>query len=152
MDPKPFICAHDLKEKEQTVTIDRVVRGEIMGEKGRKSKKPACYFRSDKEKRPLFLNVTNCRTLANMTGSEHIEDWAGWRITIFPTTTQDKDGKTVACIRIHPRGERPEQRQTSSGAGRNDRPPTNERPATNTNANQDPDPLADSGSRQPGDD
>lgn len=103
MDPKPFLCAHDLKGREIDIQIDRVVRGEIKGVTGGKpstSKKPACYFRGSKDDRPLFLNVTNCKTLAALTGSTQLEDWAGQWVTLYPTTTRSATGETVDCIRI----------------------------------------------------
>jgi hypothetical protein len=134
MDPKPFICAHDLKGREVNVQIDRVVPGEVQGEKGLKSKKPACYFRGTKDERPLFLNVTNCKTLAQLTGSSQIEDWAGQWITLFPTTTRSAAGDTVDCIRIRNRAPKPP-------AGK---PPSDPQPTSEGAKDSDP--------RQPGDD
>jgi hypothetical protein len=147
MDPKPFICAHDLKGREIDVQIDRVIPGEIKGVTGGKpstSKKPACYFRDTRDKRPLFLNITNCKTLAALTGSTNIEDWAGQWVTLYPTTTRSASGETVDCIRIKNRAPKPRNERQQRG-GQNEQPQT--RAAESTN--QDPDPQNDGG-REPG--
>lgn len=123
MDPKPFICAFDLKGREVDVQIDRVVRGEIVGEKGKTSKKPACYFRGTRDPRPLFLNVTNCKILAALTGSSNIEDWAGQWVTLYPTKTKSAAGDEVDCIRIKNRAPKPRQSGAQQQRAGGDAPP-----------------------------
>lgn len=117
-DEKEYLFAFDLDGREVTVTIDRCVGGEIVGENGRKSKKPMLHFVGKKKK--LALNRTNGATIAALYGVR-TEAWAGKSITLYPTTTTfGKD--TVECIRVKPmapngkRGKQaaPEQPQESA--------------------------------------
>jgi hypothetical protein len=97
-DEKEFLFAFDLDGRDVTVVIDKVVGGEIIGESGRKSKKPMATFVGKKKK--LALNKTNGATIAAMYGTR-TENWSGKAITLYPTTTTfGKD--TVECIRVRP--------------------------------------------------
>lgn len=98
-DPSPYVAAHELGGKDVTVTIVRATGGTVEGEKGRKARKGILYFKG--AKKPLVLNKTNGKTIAAMYGN-HVEEWVGKRITLFPTTTT-RDGETVECIRVRPR-------------------------------------------------
>ena len=98
---REYIFYFDLDGKDRTLTIDRVVAGELVGEGGRKSKKPLCYFKEVKSGKPLALNSTNSRTIAGMYG-DNTDDWPGKRVTLFPTKTQ-MGGEERGCIRIRPR-------------------------------------------------
>ena len=95
-----YVKAWDLLGKDRTVTISRVVGSIITGEKGRKSKKPILYFEG-KEK-GFIANVTNCKIIEKMYGSDPAE-WVGKKVTLWPTTTEDKDGVTVETIRVRPK-------------------------------------------------
>ncbi|TAK10606.1 MAG: hypothetical protein EPO32_14850 [Anaerolineae bacterium] len=95
---RDYIFAFDLQGRDVTVTIDRVTAGTLVGEGGRKSKKPVCYF-VGKDK-PLALNSTNCKTIAALYGNE-TDAWKGKRITLYPTVTQF-GGEERECIRIRP--------------------------------------------------
>lgn len=97
---REYMYAFDLAGRDVTVTIERVAAGELTALGGRKSKKPLCWFREGKEKKPLALNSTNCRTIAALYGNE-TENWIGKRITLYPTTTS-MAGETVDCIRVRP--------------------------------------------------
>jgi hypothetical protein len=97
---KDFLFAFDLDGKAVTVTIDRVKGGELTGEGGKKTKKPLCYFREGRAKKPLALNSTNCKAIAAMYGND-TDQWVGKRITIFPTTT-NFGSDVVDCIRVKP--------------------------------------------------
>lgn len=99
MDEKDMLYAHDLEGRDVTLTIDKVVGGELRGENNKKSKKPIVHIRNQTKK--LALNVTNCKTIEALAGTPDPAEWAGLRITIFPTTTEF-GGKTVECIRIRP--------------------------------------------------
>src|SRR6185369_13027081 len=101
MTDRKFLFAFDLGGKDVTLTIERIEAGELEGEKGRKSKKPLCYFREAKSGKPLALNATNCKAIAKLYGND-TDGWAGQRITIYPTTTE-MGGETVECIRVRPR-------------------------------------------------
>lgn len=98
---RDFMYAFDLQGKDVTVTIDRVVGGELTGPGGKKSKKPLCYFRESKSGKPLALNATNCKCIAQLYGND-TDEWIGKRITLYPTTTQ-MGGETCDCIRVRPK-------------------------------------------------
>ena len=102
---RDFIYAFDLNGKDVTVTIRKVVQGELTSTGGRKTKKPVVYFEG-KEK-GLALNSTNAKTIASLYGN-YVEKWAGQSVTLFPTTTQ-MGGETVECIRIRPQVPRAKQ-------------------------------------------
>lgn len=98
MTDSDWLRAYDLQGKDFTVTIDRVVAGEVTGEKGKVTRKPVLYFRG--AKKPLAANSTNCRTIARMYGND-CDAWAGKQVTLFVSTTK-KDGEEMECIRIRP--------------------------------------------------
>lgn len=87
--------------KDMTLTIKRVVGGELTAMGGRKSKKPIVHFKEDVK--PLICNKTNAKTIAAMYGNM-VEGWAGQRITLFVSTTRNPDGGgEVECIRVRPK-------------------------------------------------
>jgi hypothetical protein len=78
-----------------------VIGGEIVGEKGRKDKKPILYFTG--KTKTMVCNVTNGKTIATLYGPK-IEDWKGKRITLYPAMTRAPDGSgDVECIRVRPK-------------------------------------------------
>ncbi len=93
-----YLYAFHLQGKDVTVRIARVTGGELVGEGGRKSKKPLVYFEG-KEK-PLPINKTNGKAIAGMYGAD-TKEWIGKYVTLFPTTTQF-GGETKECIRVRP--------------------------------------------------
>jgi hypothetical protein len=97
-DDKDYLFAFDLQGRDVTVTIERVEAGTIIGEAGRKSKKPMVTFRGAKKK--LAINKTNGRTIAQLYGND-TSAWIGKSITIYPTTTTFGND-TVECIRVRP--------------------------------------------------
>jgi hypothetical protein len=110
-DDKEHLYAYDL-EGERTLEIAGVSRGELTGDKNRKTKKPMVSFAGEPKK--LALNKTNGKTIARLYGTD-TDNWAGKLITIFPTTT-DFGGETVDCIRIKP--QRPERGESRPAADR----------------------------------
>lgn len=97
---RDYLFAFDLAGRDVTLTIERVAQGELIALGGRKSKKPLCYFKEGREKKPLAMNSTNCKTVAGLYGND-CDAWIGKRITLYPTTTQ-MAGETVECIRVRP--------------------------------------------------
>ena len=98
-DDKKWIYAYDLGGRDVTVTISRVIPGEVTGEGGKKSKKPVVYFQG--KNKGLVLNITNVKTIGALYGFE-AKEWVGKRITIYPTTCQFGPN-TMECIRVRPR-------------------------------------------------
>ena len=93
---RDFIKACDLGGKEVSVTIARVVAGDLIGTSGKKTKKPVLYMEG-KEK-GFVLNKTNCKTIATKFGPD-TDKWIGQTIVLYPTQT-DMAGETVECIRV----------------------------------------------------
>jgi hypothetical protein len=92
--PSKFLKASDLGLNQPVVTIDRVERDKV----GRgQDTKPVIYF-SGKEK-GLVLNKTNANKIIELTGSAVTEEWTGFRVILFATTTEF-GGETVECIRV----------------------------------------------------
>lgn len=98
MTDRDYLYAYDLQGRDVTVTIEKVVAGELTSTGGKKTKKPIVSFVG--KAKPLALNATNAKTIAAMYGN-HTEAWIGKAITIWPTTTS-MGGETVECIRIRP--------------------------------------------------
>lgn len=95
---KEHLGAWDLQGRDVTVTIEDVKAGQLVGEGGKKAKKPILRF-VGKEK-TMACNVTNARTIAGMYGND-VNAWKGKKITIYPTMTQF-GGKEMECIRVRP--------------------------------------------------
>ena len=114
---KEFIGAWDLKDdKDTTVTITKVVGGNLVGQGGRKSKKPIVYMKGTEK--GFAVNATNGKTIATMYG-KNIEDWIGKRITLYKSTTRDPSGgdAEVECIRVRPRVPAPSPQQAPAEEG-----------------------------------
>jgi hypothetical protein len=95
-----WVKAWDLGGKERTVTIEKVVAGILEDpRKKTKDRKPIVWFKG--AKKPLALNKTNSKTIANMYGNM-TEGWIGKSVTLYPTTTQVGPDSGVDCIRIKP--------------------------------------------------
>jgi hypothetical protein len=95
---RDYIGAWDLKGQDVTLTISRVEAKQLTGQGGAKAKKPIVFFEG--REKGFALNKTNGKTIATMYGTE-TNEWAGKRITIYPTTTTfGRD--TVECIRVRP--------------------------------------------------
>lgn len=95
---RDYIGAWDLQGRDVTVTIASVKAGELVGEKGRKAKKPIIRF--ERTEKAFAANKTNCKIIATMYGND-TRKWVGRRITMFATTTEFS-GATVECIRVRP--------------------------------------------------
>ena len=143
MDPKEFLFAHDLDGRDVTVTIEKVVGGKLKGENGKESKKPIAHIKGTPKK--LALNVTNCKTIEQLSGTGDADKWRDIRVTLFPTTT-DFGGKTVDCIRIRPSHPKAGTNSTGNGNGkRSDEPPPS-KPAADPDADLLDDNTSDEGS------
>jgi hypothetical protein len=94
---REYIGAWDIP-KDTTVTIARVVAGELTGQGGKKAKKPLIYF--EKAEKGFAANKTNCKIIAAMYGTDTAA-WVGKRITLYATTTT-MGAETVDCIRVRP--------------------------------------------------
>lgn len=50
--------------------------------------------------KPLVTNVTNAKAIQKISGSRHIENWAGTKLTLYVDTNVKFAGKTVEGIRV----------------------------------------------------
>jgi len=104
--PNDYLGAPDLREKDVTLTISRVVREKLRTQDGDEIK-PIIYFKEMEERhakdpdqinKRLVLNKTNATSIMGLYGNE-TDDWIGQKVTLFPTTCQ-AFGSTVDCIRV----------------------------------------------------
>lgn len=96
-DPSPYVAAWELGGKDVTVTIDRVVRAEVIGEGGKKSKKPVMYFR-DWDK-PMVFGKTVAKTLMSLYGADY-ENLPGKRITMYTVKEKNHEGEMEDRVRV----------------------------------------------------
>lgn len=112
------LFAYHLGNKEHTVTIAKVCAGELVGDGGRKTKKPMCFF--EKRELPLALNKTNVKTIAAAYGYD-ANKWVGKVITLYPTTTQfGADQRECIRVKIPTGGRRSEGPPTQREPGQDD--------------------------------
>jgi hypothetical protein len=109
---RDYIGSWDLGGKDVTVTISKVIAGELTAQGGRKSKKPIVYFEG-KEK-GLVLNKTNSKVIAGLYGND-TRQWVGKRIVIYPTTTT-MGSDTVDCIRVKNRQPTSDEKKQEASA------------------------------------
>src|SRR3990167_139657 len=97
---RDYIGHFDLQGRDVTVTISKVIAGQLTAQGGRKSKKPIIYF-NGKEK-GMICNKTNSKTIASLYGN-FVEGWVGKSITLYVSMTRSPEGgDDVQCIRIRP--------------------------------------------------
>jgi hypothetical protein len=107
-DDKEHLYAYDLDGREVAVQIEKVFAGELIGEKGRKSKKPMIKFVGKDKK--LAVNKTNGKTIAKLYG-KNTDDWEGQWITIYPPTTE------FGCSAAPRQRQRPRRQPRREGPG-----------------------------------
>jgi hypothetical protein len=93
--PSVWLKAADLKGKTVTVTIEDC-RSEVVDRKTGKTQPVLTFEGKDKQ---LGLNVTNFKRVAELTGEDDSENWAGHQIALFPCMV-DFQGKSIEAIRI----------------------------------------------------
>ena len=92
-----YIGVYSLKNGEDlNVTIEKVVREQVVSTGGKKKECTVAYLIGQK---PLILNRTNSKTITKLFNSPYIEDWVGKKITLFSSTTK-LAGEIVECLRI----------------------------------------------------
>ena len=99
--PSSYLKAEDLGQSTPTVTIAHV-ETEKLGD----DEKRVVYFKG-KEK-GLVLNRTNWNMLAEITGQDDDENWAGHVVKLYVARV-DYQGKRVPAIRVDypPKGSKP---------------------------------------------
>jgi len=84
--------------KDLIVTIQYVRAETVTGPDNRKDECAVVHF-VERDIKPMVLNVTNSKTIAKLTGSPLIEDWAGQKIQIFVDKVK-AFGDIVEALRI----------------------------------------------------
>lgn len=108
MFPTKFLKSGDLRGKDATLTVRRVIYEEVKNKRGAE-KLWIIYFEetrkaaeragnADMEKR-LVGKVTICRQIVKATGERDSQNWVGKRITLYVTKTDSPQGN-VDCIRV----------------------------------------------------
>lgn len=92
--PSNYLKASDLGTNAPIVTIDRVEHEAV----GREREMKAVLYFQGKEK-GVVLNKTNARKITELAGTPETEEWVGFKIRLFATTTEF-GGETVECIRV----------------------------------------------------
>lgn len=92
--PSAYLKASDLGTSQPVVTIERVEQEPV----GREKEMKAILYFEGKDK-GVVLNKTNARKIIELVGSSETDDWAGFKIRLFATTTEF-GGETVECIRV----------------------------------------------------
>jgi hypothetical protein len=102
--PGNYLKASDLNGKVVPVTIDHVAVEAV----GREEEKRPVLYAVGKGK-GVVLNRTNAKKIAEIAGTEEMDDWAGVRIALFSAMVEFQ-GKSVESIRIKsvPAARRPE--------------------------------------------
>ena len=94
--PSRFTQAADFDNGPITVTI-KSTANEDFGTKDNPQEKPVAFF--DEDMRPVVLNITRCEAIAEIAGSEGMDDWPGTRVQLSKGATRFQ-GKKVACIDV----------------------------------------------------
>ena len=96
--PSNYLKASDLGTGQPVVTIKHVEQEPV----GRDREMKAVLYFEGKEK-GVVLNKTNAKKITDLVGSPDTDDWAGFKIRLFATTTEF-GGETVECIRVKAAG------------------------------------------------
>ena len=96
--PSNYLKASDLGSGQPVVTIACVEHEPV----GREREMKAVLYFEGKEK-GVVLNKTNAKKITDLVGSPETEDWTGFKIRLFATTTEF-GGETVECIRVKAAG------------------------------------------------
>lgn len=95
------LAATDLDGKDMKVKIEKVSAEDVEGENGRKDRCRVATLSANGTqcKKTWVINDTNSKVISKIRGSNHMEDWVGTEVTLYPTTTKMK-GEVVDCIRV----------------------------------------------------
>lgn len=90
--PSNYLKASDLQGRAVRVVIDAVTMEDIGDDR-----KPVLHFHG--KDKTLVLNKTNANRIEEATGTDEMDDWRGWTITLYPCKV-DFQGKRVDAIRV----------------------------------------------------
>lgn len=94
-----YLGAYALEPGQDLIaTFASVGQEKVVGSDGKKEECTVAHF-AEPGIKPMILNVTNCKTIANLYKTPYIEQWAGRRIQIY-TESVRAFGETVDALRI----------------------------------------------------
>lgn len=123
---KSFLGGWSFENGDETLTIASVGEEEMYdAETG--GKKKGLVARFEEKELPMVLNVTNCDTIAEVTGTDKLAEWIGRKI-IVGTSKVKAFGKVHDAIRV--RSQKPdEQIYICEGCGQPIRPAARKQPS-----------------------
>jgi hypothetical protein len=99
----PYLSSADIVDP-VTLTIRKVT---LEADRTKKSKEEfnTCWFqerelRPGEALKPMILNATNSKFLAQLTGSKWIDDWAGYEVTVYVDGAVRFGKETVEGLRL----------------------------------------------------
>jgi len=96
-----YLGAYALEPGQEIIgTIGSVQTEQVPGPDGSRSECIVAHF-VERDLKPMILNVTNCKTIAALTGSAFVEDWPGTKIQIYAAKVR-AFGEIVEALRIRP--------------------------------------------------
>ena len=95
--PGNWLKAADLGDDEHAVTI-KEVRQEMVGQGQQAQMKLVMEF-AEFEK-PLVVNQTNAKMIAQVVGSDETDDWPGHRVTLYVNDAVQFGNEVVSAIRV----------------------------------------------------
>lgn len=106
----PYLSSADIVDP-VVLTIRRVV---LEADRTKKTKDEfnTCYWqeteiREGEKLKPMILNATNSKFLAQLTGSKWIDDWAGFSVTVWVDNNVRFGKETVEGLRLAKAAEKP---------------------------------------------
>lgn len=102
----PYLSSADIVEP----TILTIARVSLETDKTKKTKDVfnTAHFverelRPGEKLKPMILNATNSKTMRSLTGSPFIEDWSGFKVTVYVDTNVKFGKETLEGLRISPK-------------------------------------------------
>jgi hypothetical protein len=102
----PYLSSADIVEP-TILTINRV---SLEPDKTKKTKDVfnTAHFaerelRPGEKLKPMILNATNSKTMRSLTGSPYIEDWVGFKVTVYVDSNVKFGKETMEGLRISPK-------------------------------------------------
>lgn len=101
--PSKYVKAADLRGKDVTVVIDRVLEENLVMVGGKRDRKAVVVMRSLQGKpieKRWVVGKTVLRQIGEAVGEKVVKKWSGKSVTMYPTTCRGTQGGMVECIRV----------------------------------------------------
>jgi len=98
LDNPEYLGAYSIEEgQDLVVTIEKVVREQIIGTGGKKEDCTVAYLKGQK---PFIVNRTNAKMITKVVGSPYIEDWSGKSIKLYVSVIKAFGEDNVEALRV----------------------------------------------------